>query len=75
MDLHEHCTKKISHNLSDIERVNEFVCEPRNENTVSSRMEGEEIMASVRFLVVLLGGSDGCDTSEWLNTISSEKNI
>lgn len=67
--------KKISHNLSDIERVNEFICEPRNENTVSSRMEGEEVMASLGFLVVLLGRSDGCEISEWLNTISPEKNI
>jgi len=38
-------------------------------------MEGEEMIASVGFLVVLQGRSDGCGISEWLDTISPEKNI
>ena len=38
-------------------------------------MEGEEMVVSVGFLVILQGRSDGCGISEWLDTIYPEKSI
>ena len=38
-------------------------------------MEGEEMIASVGFLVVFQGRSDGYGILEWLDTISPEKCI